>query len=48
MSWAMDHPQEMNAMGRAARADVLDTYRIEKTLSSFLKMIDGIHDEGRI
>jgi len=48
MSWALEHPQEMNAMGRAARADVLDTYRIEKTLSSFLKMIDGIHDEGRI
>ena len=42
MTWALQHPSEMNQMGKAAREDVLDTYRIENTLSSFLQMIENI------
>lgn len=45
MSWAMDHPEEMNQMGKAAREYILDTYRIGKTLSSFVGMIDGIRNK---
>mgnify|MGYP003293522033 CR=1 FL=1 len=47
MSWALQHPAEMNQMGRAAREDVLNTYKIEKTLSSFLTMIGGIYSKER-
>ena len=42
LTWALQHPDLMNRMGKAAREDVLDTYRIEKTMSSFLEMMDGI------
>ena len=42
MAWALEHPDEMNRMGQAAREDVLNTYQIENTLSSFMKMIEGI------
>jgi glycosyltransferase involved in cell wall biosynthesis len=42
LTWALQHPDQMNQMGKAAREDVLDTYRIEKTMSSFLEMMDGI------
>lgn len=45
LTWALQHPEEMNQMGKAAREDVLDTYRIEKTLSCFIKMMDGIYNE---
>lgn len=45
IAWALAHPEQMNQMGRAAREDVLNTYQIEKTLSSFLQMIEGIYDE---
>lgn len=47
MTWALQHPVQMNQMGKAAREDVLDTYRIEKTLSCFLEMTEGIHSENR-
>lgn len=47
MSWALQHPAEMNQMGRSAREDVLNTYKIEKTLSSFLTMIGGIYSKER-
>ena len=47
MSWALQHPAEMNQMGRAAREDVLNAYKIEKTLSSFLTMIGGIYSKER-
>ena len=40
--WALQHPAEMNQMGKTAREDVLDTYRIGNTMSSFMKMIEGI------
>ena len=43
MTWALQHPADMNRMGKAARIDVLDTYKIEKTMSSFLGMIEGIY-----
>ena len=42
LTWALQHPDLMNRMGKAAREDVLDTYRIEKTMSSFFEMMDGI------
>lgn len=42
MTWALQHPVEMNQMGKAAREDVMHTYRIENTLSSFIGMIEGI------
>lgn len=48
LRWALQHPAEMNQMGKAAREDVLHTYKIEKTLSSFLAMIEGIYDEEHI
>ncbi len=48
LDWALQHPQEMNLMGRAAREDVLNTYQIEKTLSSFLKMIDGLYRKDSV
>lgn len=47
LTWALQHPEEMNRMGKAAREDVLDTYKIEKTMSSFLAMIGGICEEHR-
>ncbi len=43
MTWALQHPEDMNQMGKAAREDTLNTYKIENTLSSFIKMIEGIH-----
>lgn len=43
MTWALQHPEAMNQMGKAARADVLETYRIEKTMSSFMEMIEGLY-----
>lgn len=43
MSWALQHPDAMNQMGKAAREDILETYRIEKTMSSFMEMIEGIY-----
>lgn len=43
MAWALNHADEMNQMGKEAREDVLNTYRIEKTLSSFIQMIDDIY-----
>ena len=43
IAWALQHPAEMNQMGRAAREDILETYQIEKTLNAFVKMIDGIY-----
>lgn len=48
MAWALQHPAHMNQMGRAAREDVLNTYKIEKTLSSFIHMIDGIYNEEHV
>ena len=42
IAWALRHPAEMNRMGGAAREDVLNTYKIEKTMSAFLDMIRGI------
>lgn len=45
LTWALRHPEEMNRMGKAAREDVLDTYKIEKTMSSFLAMIGDICEE---
>lgn len=47
MTWALQHPAEMNQMGRAAREDVLNAYKIEKTLSSFLTMVGGIYSKER-
>jgi len=47
LDWALQHPSEMNQMGKAAREDVMDTYKIEKTLSSFLAMIGGIYSKER-
>ena len=43
LDWALEHPEEMNRMGKAAREDVLSTYQIEKTLSSFLNMIEKLY-----
>lgn len=48
MSWALQHPAEMNQMGKTAREDVLDTYKIENTLSCFIRMIEGMNGKGRI
>lgn len=48
ISWALEHPQQMNQMGKAAREDVLASYKIENTLSSFLEMIEGIYSENHI
>lgn len=48
MSWALQHPAEMNQMGKAAREDVLNTYRIERTLSSFLEMIEGMYHKEHV
>ena len=45
LGWALAHPGQMNAMGKAAREDVLETYQIEKTMSSFMKMAEGIFSE---
>lgn len=45
LTWALRHPEDMNRMGKSARDDVLDTYKIEKTMSSFLIMIGGICEE---
>lgn len=45
LSWALQHPEEMNRMGKAAREDVLETYKIEKTMSSFLEMAEGMCKE---
>lgn len=45
MAWALQHPAEMNQMGKAAREDVMNTYKIENTLSSFMKMMEGIYCE---
>lgn len=42
LSWALKHPEAMNQMGKAAREDVLETYRIENTRDSFMDMIQGI------
>jgi len=42
LDWALQHPPEMNQMGKAAREDVMHTYQIENTLSSFIKMIEGV------
>jgi glycosyltransferase involved in cell wall biosynthesis len=47
LTWALQHPKQMNRMGKAAREDVLDTYKIEKTMSSFLEMMDGIFGKNR-
>ena len=44
MDWALQHPEEMNRMGNNAREDVMDTYQIEKTLSAFVEMIEGIYN----
>ena len=46
MTWALQHPAEMNRMGQAAREDVLNTYRIENTLSSFIRMIEGMYGKN--
>ena len=46
-TWALQHPQQMNRMGKSAREDVLDTYKIEKTMSSFLEMMDGMFGKNR-
>ena len=43
IAWALQHPAEMNQMGRAAREDILETYQIEKTLKAFVEMVDGIY-----
>lgn len=48
IAWALRHPEEMNQMGKAAREDVLDTYKLENTMSSFINMIDGIYNEEHI
>ena len=48
LAWALNHPQLMNQMGKAARENVLDTYRIEKTMSSFFAMIGGIYGNEQI
>lgn len=45
MTWALQHPAEMNQMGKKARENVMNTYKIENTLSSFIKMIDGMYGE---
>lgn len=42
LTWALQHPAEMNRMGKTAREETLDTYSIENTLSSFMRMIEGI------
>lgn len=41
-AWALQHPAEMNQMGKAAREDIINTYQIEKTLSSFILMMNGM------
>ena len=48
MAWALQHPAEMNRMGKQARDDVMNTYKIENTLSSFIKMMDGIYGESNM
>lgn len=48
MTWALQHPEEMNQMGKAAREDILNTYKLENTLSSFLEMIEGIYNKHRV
>lgn len=48
MTWALQHPEEMNQMGRAAREDILQTYQIERTLSSFMEMIRGLYNEKHV
>jgi len=45
LAWALGHPAEMNKMGAAARESVLTDYKIENTLSSFLKLIEGIYSD---
>lgn len=47
MAWALAHPGEMNEMGKAAREDILETYRIGKTMSSFMDMIEGLYRKHR-
>lgn len=48
IAWALEHPAEMNQMGKAAREDVLETYKIEKTLASFLHMIEGMYRKEQL
>ena len=48
LTWALNHPQQMNQMGKAAREVVLDTYKIEKTMSSFFAMTGGIYGNEQI
>lgn len=43
LAWSLQHPAQMNRMGESAREDVLNTYKIEKTMDAFVRMIDGIH-----
>lgn len=43
--WALQHPEEMNMMGKAAREDILNTYQIGKTVSSFFQMIEAIYNK---
>lgn len=47
ITWALQHPAQMNQMGKNAREDVLDSYQIGKTLSCFRKMIGGIYGNVR-
>lgn len=47
-AWALQHPEQMNQMGKAAREDVIHTYQIENTMSAFLHMVDGIYREEDI
>lgn len=48
LTWALNHPERMNQMGKAAREDMLDTYKIERTMSSFMKMIEGICGNAQV
>lgn len=45
LAWALQHPEKMNQMGKAAREDVLETYKIEKTLAAFVNMMEGMYSE---
>ena len=37
---------DMNRMGKAAREDILNTYKIENTMFSFIEMIEGMYGEN--